>query len=263
VTVSLSARSAQPLSTAEECALKPKDVFRECEKCPEMVVVPAGSFTMGSPASEAGRSYNEGPQHSVTIAKPFAAGKFHVTVDQFAAFVAETGYDAGGWKCSVWISSGGRENWVDLEGSSWRNPGFAQTGSHPAICLNWNDAKAYVAWLSGKTGRSYRLLTEAEWEYAARAGTSTGYFFGDDAKDLCRYGNGADPDLSVPPILRAKVFPCSDGYAYTAPVGAFSPNGFGLYDVHGNAWQWLEDCWHGSYSGAPADGSAWRSGDCR
>ncbi len=147
-TVSLSSRSATPLSTAEECALKPKDVFRECDKCPEMVVVPAGSFIMGSPPSEAYRQEWEGPQHAVKIAKQFAVGKFHVTVDQFAASIAETGHDAG-TKC--WTFEAGKA--AERQGRSWRNPGFAQSGSYPAGCLNWNDANAYVNWLSRKNGQ--------------------------------------------------------------------------------------------------------------
>jgi formylglycine-generating enzyme required for sulfatase activity len=130
--------------------------------------------------------------------------------------------------------------------------------------LSWNDATAYVAWLAKKTGKSYRLLTEAQWEYAARAGSTTRYFFGDDEKDLCRYANGVD-QTAKSKIAGAGNWPhapCSDGYAYTAPVGSYSPNKFGLYDMHGNAWQRLEDCWHENYQGAPSDGSAWVSGDC-
>jgi formylglycine-generating enzyme required for sulfatase activity len=211
-----------------------------------MVVVPAGSFTMGSPESEKDRFKNEGPQHRVTIGKPFAVGKFHVTADQFAAFVAESGYDAG---------------------SCWRNPGFPQNGSYPAVCVDWNDAKAYVAWLARKTGKTYRLLTEAEWEYAARARTEPGayprYSFGDDEKDLCRYGNGADQTAkSSVAGITGPVAPCNDGYAYTSPVGSFAANGFGLYDMQGNAWQWTEDCWNDSYAAAPSDGSVWTYGDC-
>jgi formylglycine-generating enzyme required for sulfatase activity len=256
ITVSLSSRSPQPLSATEECALKPKDVFKECDNCPEMVVVPPGSFTMGSPSNEKGRFDNEGPQHTVTISRAFAVGKFTVTIDQFADFVKEAGYDAGS-KC-----------WT-FEDRSFRNPGFPQTGAHPAVCLNWDDARAYVAWLSKKTGKPYRLLTEAEWEYAARARTEPGsypsYFFGDNENDMCRYGNGAD-QTAKSEIAGAKDWTtfmnCSDGYAYTAPVGSFRANAFGLFDVHGNAWQWLEDCWHENYQNAPTDGSAWISGDC-
>jgi formylglycine-generating enzyme required for sulfatase activity len=235
-----------PLSLERERVLKPKDSFKECAQCPEMVVVPAGNFTMGSPDSETGHGKDEGPQHTVTIGKPFAVGKFHVTVDQFAAFVATTGYDAGSECRDVYN--------YQAEGRSWRNPGFPQAGSHPAVCLNWNDAKAYVDWLARTTGKPYRFLTEAEWEYAARARTQPGayprYSFGDDEKDLCRYGNDAN------------VASCDDGYAYTSPVGSFAANGFGLYDMQGNALQWTADCYHDSYNGAPSDGSAWTAGGC-
>jgi formylglycine-generating enzyme required for sulfatase activity len=244
-TVSLAARRAAPLSAAEECSLKPKDSFQECGSCPEMVVVPAGSFTMGSPADEKSRSANEGPQHTVTISKPFAVGKFHVTRDQFAAFVQKTGY-AAQTDCSR--EGGG------LDGS-WRDPGFAQEGSHPVVCVRWNDTKAYVDWVAKETGKPYRLLSEAEWEYAARGRTSPGayprFWFGDDEKEICRYANG---DTSAW---------CNDGYKYTSPVGNYAPNAFGLYDMTGNAYQWLADClYDDGYNGAPADGSAWTSGNC-
>jgi formylglycine-generating enzyme required for sulfatase activity len=254
-----SSRSPQPLSTAEESVLNPMDVFRECDNCPEMVVVPAGSFIMGSPTSDPRHANNEGPQHRVTISHAFAAGKFTVTVDQFSDFVEESGYDIG-TKC--WTFEDG--NWEERSGRSFRSPGFSQTGLHPAVCLNWNDAKAYVAWLSKKTGKPYRLLTEAEWEYAARAGTSTQYFFGDNANDMCRYGNGADQNAKreIAGASDWTFLACNDEHAHTAAVGSFLANAFGLYDVHGNAWQWLEDCWHDNYDGAPSDGSAWTSGDC-
>lgn len=248
---------ATPLPPERERALKPKDVFRECDKCPEMTVVPAGSFAMGSPANEPGRSNWEEPQHAVTIGKPFAVGKFLVTVDQFAAFVTETGYDAGS-KCHI-LEDG---KWEDKEGSSWRNPGIAQTGSHPALCLSWDDATAYAAWLAKKTGKRYRLLTDAEWEYAARAGTTTPYFFGNAEKDLCQHANGADQAAKSKLTANWAVAPCNDGYEFTSPVGAFPPNGFGLHDMAGNAFQWVEDCWHENYQGAPSDGSAWTSSDC-
>jgi formylglycine-generating enzyme required for sulfatase activity len=260
---SLSSRSPAPLSRQEECALKAKDEFRECETCPPMVVVPAGSFTMGSPASEEGRHHQEGPQHDVKIAKPFAVGKFQVTVDEFNRFVMETGYYAGS-SCYSWNGA----EWEKTRGLSWRSPGFSQTGSHPAACLSWNDATAYAAWLSKKTGEPYRLLTEAEWEYAARGRTGPGsyprYFFGDAEKQMCSYGNGADESMKQEVSVSSSwlVFPCSDGYAYTSPVGSFAPNAFGLYDMLGNVWQFVEDCYHDSYSGAPKDGSAWITGDC-
>ena len=256
--VSWTSRAAQPLSAAEECALKPSDLFKECEKCPEMVVAPAGSFRMGSPSDEIGRGDVEKPQHKVTISHAFAVGKFTVTLDQYSDFVRETGYDAGSM-CKTFEEG----KWEQRSGRSFRNPAFPQAGSQPAVCLNWDDAKAYVAWLSKKTGKPYRLLTEAEWEYAARGGTTTRYFFGDDENAFCRYGNGADQTTKNKVAGANPVLPCSDGYAYTSPVGSFQPNAFGLYDMHGNAWQWVEDCWHANYQGAPTDGSAWTSGDCK
>jgi formylglycine-generating enzyme required for sulfatase activity len=244
----------EPLTVQQERGLKPEDSFKECTDCPEMVVVPAGVFTMGSPANEKDRDDDEGPQHAVTIGKPFAAGKFHVTVDQFAAFVRETRY-AVRTTCSIWPRDGD---------GSWRDPGFAQEGSHPVVCISWDDATAYVDWMARKTGKPYRLLSEAEFEYAARGRTSPGayprFWFGNDEKDLCRNGNGADQKARNEKELTWGVS-CNDGYAHTSPAGHYRPNDFGLYDMAGNAWQWTADCWHNRYTGnhvsAPADGSAW------
>jgi formylglycine-generating enzyme required for sulfatase activity len=235
-----------------------------------MVVIPPGSFVMGSPTTEVGRYPREGPQHRVTISRPFAIGKFHVTFDQFAAFVAETHYDIGSG-CWTYVLAGELVNKAD---ASWHKPGFDQSGSHPVTCLNWIDASAYVAWLAGKTGRDYRLLSEAEWEYAARAGSTTPFFFGTETKEICRYGNAADETArranSVSP--QWPVAPCSDGFAYTSPAGSFLPNAFGLGDALGNVWDWLMDCYHATYgfwvkagktrTGAPSDGSPWMSGRC-
>jgi formylglycine-generating enzyme required for sulfatase activity len=213
-----------PLAAERESALKPKDGFRECDTCPEMVVVPAGSFTMGSPEKEEGRVPDEGPQHEVKIARPFAVGKLHVTVDQYREFVGDTGYEK-------------------LRECHWSSPGFAQDGTHPVVCVTWEDAKAYAEWLAKKTGKPYRLLSEAEFEYAARGRTSPSiyprFWFGNDENVFCQYGNGN---------------PCKVGG--TSPAGKYKPNAFGLYDMAGNAWQWTEDCWHESYGGAPTDGSA-------
>lgn len=205
------------LTPEQERTLAPKSEFRECAHgCPTMVVVPAGSFTMGSPESEKADD-NERPQHEVTLAKPFAIGKFHVTFAEWDACV---------------------------EAGARRRVGWG--GDRPVIDVSWEDAKLYAAWLSRVTGKEYRLLTEAEWEYAARAGSKTRYFFGDDEAELGQYawyeGNSREE---------------------TRPVGKRKANGFGLYDMHGNVWQWVEDCYHGSYEGAPSDGSAWATGDCR
>jgi formylglycine-generating enzyme required for sulfatase activity len=258
VTASFPSRCAAPLSAAQERGLKPKDTFRECENCPEMVVVPAGSFTMGSPAGEKDREPREGPQHDVTIGRPFAMGKLHITVDQFAVFVRDTAYVASS-TCGIFEDG----QWRESTGHSWRNPGFEQEGLHPVVCVNLADAKAYVDWLVKRTGKSYRLPSEAEWEYAARGRTSPGayprFWFGDDEKDLCRYGNGADQKArdNVAGAARWTIAPCNDGYAYTSPGGHFTPNAFGLYDMFGNAWQLTADCEHENYNGAPADGTAW------
>src|SRR5262249_26384079 len=151
VTVSFPSRCAAPLTAAQERGLKPKDSFRECDNCPEMVVVPAGSFTMGSPKSEKGHRKNEDPQRVVTISRPFAVGKLHVTVDQFAAFVRVTGHEPSS---SCLTQKGANHSWHDL--------GFAQEGSHPVVCLSWDDVKVYVDWLAKRTGKPYRLLSEAE-----------------------------------------------------------------------------------------------------
>jgi formylglycine-generating enzyme required for sulfatase activity len=227
-----------------------------------MVVIPAGTFLMGSPQSEPDRDDNEGPQRRVAIAKPFALGRFELTIDQFAAFVAATGYDAGN-ACDLW-----QDGSFDLRpGYSFRKTNFPQTGAHPAPCLSWDDAKAYLAWLSGKTGRAYRLPSEAEWEYAARAGTTARFHFGDNEADYCRHGNGVDATaLAEVPGARAKgwdALPCRDGHAFTAPVGSFAPNAFGLHDTQGNVFEWVEDCWNDGFKDAPTDGSAWLAGDCK
>jgi formylglycine-generating enzyme required for sulfatase activity len=266
-TVSFSSRCATLLSAAEERALKPKDNFKECDKCPEMVVVPKGSFTMGSREDEKGHYDNEGPPHVVTFAKAFAVGKFHVTVDEFAAFVAETKYHVGDCFAPKGFLDKERLGSSDI---SWRNPGFAQAGSHPVVCLNWVDANAYVVdWLARKTGKGYRLLTEAEWEYAARAQTRPGsysrYWFGNSENDVCRFDNVKDQkarDAMTWELTDSTFAPCNDGFAYTSPVGNFPANGFGLHDMLGNASQITVDCHHSNYIGAPTDGSAWTDGDC-
>jgi formylglycine-generating enzyme required for sulfatase activity len=211
--------------------IKPASAFRDCRDCPEMLVVPAGSFMMGSPDSEPGRFDNEGPQHRVTLVRAFAIGKYEVTVAEFRAFENDSGIDLGG---------GDGSSGSDCD---WQAPDFSQTDRHPVVCMSWHDANAYVAWLSQKTGKRYRLLTESEWEYAARAGTATSYFWGSDPRDLCEYANGNGTT-------------CQDGYDDTAPVGSYKPNAFGLYDMAGNAWEWVQDCFSVSYERTPIDGSA-------
>ena len=232
---------------------EPGTVFRDCDDCPEMVVVKLGSFMMGSPRGE--WDADERPQHRVTIQRSFAVGVHEVTRGEFARFVAATNHPAGN-SCYVRndnYRAGGRK-WVERSGRTWREPGFHQTDWHPVVCVSWDDARAYVDWLSRRTGEHYRLLTESEWEYVARAGTRTARYWGESASGQCRYANGSDASAG-----------CNDGYAGTSPVGEYGKNGFGLHDVLGNVWEWTQDCWHDEYGGAPIDGRAWERegrGDC-
>ena len=213
------------LTAAAERALKPGDVFRECAaNCPEMVVLPANSFVMGSPATEEGHSKAEEPQHTVTIAKPFAVSKFDVTFSDWDTCAAY-----GNCARNVPDTGHGRVRM-------------------PAINVNWQDAKRYVAWLSKITGKTYRLLSEAEFEYAARSGTETAYYWGNEV------GKGNADCYNCGSIFDNK---------QAAPVGSFPANAFGLYDMAGNVWQWTEDCLHDSYNGAPDNGSAWTSKNCK
>ena len=234
------------------------DVFRDCEECPELVVVREGSFLMGSPESEAGRDDDEGPRHRVAFARPFAVSKYEVTRGEFARFVSAEGRSMGD-SCRTYEGGG----WDWRSGKNWENPGFEQTDEHPVVCVSWDDAQAYVKWLSGKTGKKYRLPSESEWEYMARAGTGTARYWGEGEEGQCRYANGADEALKGQYAdWKWAVASCNDRHVWTSPVGSFEANGFGLHDVLGNVWEWVEDCWNGSYEGAPVDGSAWESGDC-
>ena len=244
----LAAEEAKALLAADkkaeaEARIAPGTVFRSCDDCPEMVVVPAGSFMMGSPAYEDGRQDDEGPQqHRVTITEPFAIGRFEVTRGEFRRFVDATGHSMGG-SCWTWEY----DEWVNRAGRGWHGPSFYQSERDPGVCVDWDDAKAYVAWLSRKTGERYRLLSEAEWEYAARAGTTGPFHTGTTiSTDQANYDGNHTYGAGSEGVYREK----------TVPVGSFAPNAFGLYDMHGNVWEWVEDCWHDSYSGAPMDGRA-------
>lgn len=209
-------------------------VFRDCPGCPEMVVVPAGSFVMGSPPGERGAEAAERPYHPVTFLRPFAVGRHEVTFAEWDACVAEGGCDRYRPRDEGW----GR-------------------GRRPVIDVRWDDARNYVFWLSLKTGQSYRLLSEAEWEYAARGGTQTPYPWGEDfnprESPICAYAN-----------VGTSVYGCSRGQPdRTVPVGSLRANGFGLHDMIGNVLEWTEDCWNDDYRAAPADGRASQFGDCR
>lgn len=224
---------------------------------PEMIVVPAGEYAMGSPDNEPNHQKSESPRHRVRIGYAFAVGKYLVTVGEFARFTAETHYDAGD-QCLT-MEGGGLDS---RTGRDWRHVGFDQTENHPAICMSYGDALAYIAWLSRKTGHAYRLLSEAESEYVNRAGSTTAYWWGDDPAAACAYANGADLDAKASlPKLSANTA-CHDGYVFTSPVGSFKPNPFGLYDTTGDAWSWTVDCANDSYAGAPSDGAANLAGDC-
>lgn len=222
-----------------------------------MVSIPSGTFVMGM----AGVYVMERPPHQVSV-PAFALAKTHVTRGQFATFVSETGYHASGDCFTLENGRGGYR-----ADRSWRDPGFQQDDRHPVVCVSWDDAKAYTEWLTRKTGRTYRLPTEAEWEYAARAGIADAYYWGSyDFDDACKYANLEDltTKAQVAGMVSKNlvVSDCSDGFAYTSPVASFKPNAFGLYDMIGNAWEWTEDCYHEGYKDAPADGKAWKVGDC-
>ena len=229
-------------------------------------MLPQGSFVMGAPPEEEEHEnvpdYFRGhsvPQHLVTIRYRLAIAKFDVTRDEYAQFVTETNRPDP--DSCFGPDTSGREN--DIKGANWHSPGFPQAGRDPVVCVNWDDAQAYVAWLSAKTGHVYRLPTEAEWEYAARAGTTTARYFSASPAELCRYVNHADLDYSEQNPHDSDVNrECRDGYAFTSPVGSFAPNQFGLYDMLGNVWQWTEDCWNDNYNAAPSDGSSWQNGNC-
>ena len=260
--------SASDVKEATRTAQRPGAVFQDCPQCPRMVVIPAGEFTMGSPASEAGRGLDEGPQRQVSIAQPFALGRSEVTVAEFRRFADESGYrteaerDTRAQGCSGFIyADPAAQNPDPRLVTSWRSPGLAQADSHPVLCVSWNDARAYAQWLSKKSGKRYRLPTEAEWEYAARAGSATSRYWGDDPAQACRFANVADQSRFQTWGFGQK-HECTDGHYFTAPAGGYSPNRFGLYDMLGNVWEWTEDCWNASYAGAPPDGVAWLSGDC-
>ena len=234
----------------------PGKTFRDCALCPEMVVVPAGRFRMGSPDDEEGRFGDEGPVHEVTITAPLAVGKYEVTRGEFGAFVAAIGHSTGD-TCHTYEDG----SWSKRQGRSWQKPGYAQADRHPVVCVSWEDAQAYVRWLSAVTDERYRLLSESEWEYAARSGTTTSRYWGDDPAQGCGYANGAD-QTALEQYPGWVVAPCRDGHVHTAAVGSFRANAFSLHDMLGNVWEWVKDCSNDSYVGAPSDGSAWPRGDC-
>lgn len=242
-------------------------VTRDCEDCPELVRIPAGSFSMGASAAEEeregfrndyrGRSI---PIHTVRIRAPFLLGRTDVTRGQYAVFAQAIGRKMSRCCCYGWdgrdISQG--------DTRSWASPGFPQSDDDPAVCVGFDDAQAYLDWLSSRTGQRYRLPSEAEWEYAARAGTHTVRFWGDGAGEQCANANGADQSArsQIRGARNWSAAACDDGNPYTSPVGHFRPNAFGLYDMLGNVMQWTSDCWNATYVSAPDDGSSLQRGEC-
>jgi formylglycine-generating enzyme required for sulfatase activity len=260
------AESLSPTST-----MRAGEVFRDCPDCPEMVVIPPGSFSMGSSDSDTSRDLaavtgkfleysrraaadafaTEHPQHPVVQDHSFALGKYLVTRGEFAVFARETGYVADA-PCITFV----KNDFSEPLNSGWQNPGFAQTDRDPVVCVTWKDTRAFIEWLNQKINKQrsavhgsglYRLPSEAEWEYAARAGQQTSWWWGDSV------GQG-NADCTI----------CGSTWdnTGTAPIDAFRPNPFGLYEMIGNVFEWTEDCWNSSYSGAPNDGSSWKNGDC-
>jgi formylglycine-generating enzyme required for sulfatase activity len=248
------------------------ETFRDCPDCSRMVAIRGGTFTMGSPENEPERLKYEGPRSDVKV-ESFAIGETEVTRGQYAIFVKETRRPPPAQGCFTFGFSGVTDEEALDPRASWRNPGFQQTDEHPVTCISWQDAKDYAAWLSHKTGKAYRLPSEAEWEYAARAGSTSIFPWGSDENQACLHANVGDSSLLrgsstirglVEEELRAgnlrlRVVQCDDGSPFTTAVGRYQPNAFGLYDTIGNVWEYVEDCWQESL---PESGTAHAVASC-
>ena len=235
---------------AADVSVAPGAVFQDCTDCPEMVVIPPGSFIMGFDGGLNEARY-EGPVRLVNIEYAYALGRTEVTQAQFREFIEETGHQSGD-ACAIWNG----EDWYHTPGKDWRDPGYGRppADNEPVACVTWTDAQAYADWLAEKTGQPYRLPTEAEWEHAARAGTTGTYTWGDDPDGGCNVANiydksGIDPKRPYDPVG------CDDGFAIVSPVGSLDPNLWGLYDMTGNVWEWTVDCYIMPIPLEPTDGS--------
>ncbi len=241
-----------------------RETFSDCASCPEMIEIPAGSVYIGSYEDEIGRKKGERRRIKATILKPFAMATAEVTLGQFRVFMEETKY-----KSNIPVYKGQPLvgcNYFDGKGygyikeHNWKNPGYPQREDAPVVCVSWSDAKAYCDWLSKKTGRTYRIPSAVEFEYASRAGSSAPWFWGTNPEHACDYANIGDSAFKDKYPSRPS-FPCTDGYVYTAPVKKFKPNAFGLYDMVGNAWEWTNDCFSNDLTNAPVDGTSYEGTD--
>lgn len=244
--------------------------FRDCEHCPEMIEIAPQPFRMGAnrdALEDAGvlepfASFQT-PAHRVTVERRFAIGKYPITQSEFQRFMQATKRVLAG-PCWSWNIRA--EHYALQEQLSWQDPGFPQTPDHPVVCIDWDDAKAYTEWLTEVTNQPYRLSTEAEREYATRAGTDSPWPWGTEADNICEHANVSDltrlaAHTTTKPSAQTH-FDCKDGFVYTAPVGSFAANQFGLHDTLGNVWEWVEDCFLDSYAEAPTDGRAAQTADC-
>lgn len=225
--------------------------IKDCADCPELVLLPKGSFVMGSPDKEKERDNDEGPTRTVNISQAIAVGRYEVTRAEFGRFVAESQYKTEAERSNGCGARDGKE-WKYDAARNWRDPGFKQGEDHPVVCVSWNDTQEYLKWLNKKApGKNFRLLSEAEWEYSARAGTRTPFQTGQMITvEQANFDGSYSYNGSANGVYREK----------TVKVGSFDANAFGLYELHGNVWEWVEDVWHDSYTGAPTDGTVWKSG---
>lgn len=237
-TVLLASCSSNPLDKNDQSV-----GFRDCEHCPAMIPIPLGKFAMGDLIGD-GRD-DEKPVQLVSIESPFAISKYPITVESFQHFIDATKYvtqaeknkNEGCWGVKKDLSIG----WLPTE--NWKNNRLNQDKNHPVVCVSWHDAQAYIQWLTAQTGHTYRLPTEAEWEYSARAGSETKYFYGNNDNHVCQYINHADYQMIKAWSADTAVSTCDDGYLTSSPVGEFPANRFGLYDAYGNVWEWVMDCY--------------------
>lgn len=235
---------------------------RSCEYCDELIKINSGSFVMGSPSHERGRDSDEAPRRTIAIEDNFLIGKREVTVGEFRRFVRETRYTISD---GCWAEQRGNGRWRFEEDLNWQSPGFSQSDNHPVVCVSWNDAKAFIQWRneqSSATGIFYSLPSEAQWEYAARSGSEAPAYWSESNGVSCAFSNGADASLSRK-LSSLTVSDCDDQFPYTSPAAWYKANEFGLFDMLGNVWEWVEDCYSPSFAnGQPDNGKPYTDGVC-